>query len=134
MGMTTGGKVMTNKQPSKMSILMMGFCLIGCLGFGMILTGLPAAYGEETWATCTPVETMLHHNRLHVRCAESIGGIRFFALGTSDAFAPLFLSVIETAHVAGRTLKVLYDPLDLSGSSINCQNADCRLILSVGFE
>ena len=131
---TTGGTMMIRKQSSRGSVLMIGICLLGWLSAGMMFKDSPAAYGEETWATCTPVETMLHHNRLHVRCAESTAGIRFFALATSDPLAPLFLSVIETAHVAGRTIKVLYDPSDLGGSSINCQNADCRLILSLGFE
>jgi hypothetical protein len=126
--------MMVRKLSSRVSILMIGFCMIGWLGFGLFFTDPPAAYGEQTWATCTPVETMLYHSRLHVRCAESVGGIRFFALATSDPLAPLFLSVIESAHVAGRTIKVLYDPADLSGSSLNCDNADCRLMIAVGFE
>ena len=125
---------MVRRQTFRMNVTVLGFCLIVWLGVGLVFMAPLAAYGEQTWATCTPVETMLYHSRLHVRCAESIGGIRFFALASTDPLAPLFLSVIETAHVAGRTIKILYDSADLSGSSLNCSNADCRLMIAVGFE
>ena len=72
--------------------------------------------------------------RLHVRCTASVGGIRFFAVSSSDgAMAARVLSVINTALVAGRTLTIRYDPTDLSGAGIGCLNADCRLILAIGF-
>jgi len=89
-----------------------------------------------TWVSCTPigVMTFTKSGRLHVQCAAAVNGIRFFAVATSDAAnAARVLSTITTAQVAGRTLAILYDPADLSGASIGCQNSDCRLILAVGF-
>ena len=126
--------MMIAKRSLRKRISTIGLCLIAWLSLGIISTDPPSARGEQTWATCTPVETMLYHSRLHVRCAESVGGIYYFALASSDPLAPLFLSVIETAHVAGRTIKVLYDPADLSGSSMSCDNSNCRLMIAVGFE
>jgi hypothetical protein len=81
-----------------------------------------------------PTEVMTYAARIHVRCAASVGGIRYFALSTSDAAnAARVLSVLTTAQVAGRTLTILYDPADISGAQIGCLVADCRLIQAAGF-
>ena len=94
----------------------------------------PNTPSAETWISCTPVGIVTYRNRVHVRCAAAVGGISFFAAGTTDAaYAARVLSTITTAQVAGRTLAILYDPSDLSGASIGCQTNDCRLILGVGF-
>jgi hypothetical protein len=69
-----------------------------------------------------------------VRCAAPVGNIRYFAVSTSDqAQAARVLSVINTALVAGRTLVINYDPMDLNGAAIGCLTSDCRLIRAVGF-
>lgn len=92
----------------------------------------PAA--APTWSSCTPIEVMTFPNRIHIRCATAVSGIIFFAVGTSDApNAARVLSILTTAQVAGRTLTILYEPNDLSGASIGCQNNNCRLIRAVGF-
>ena len=81
---------------------------------------------DQTDNSTSPVDTMPK--------VTGIGGIFFFAVSTQDAqFAARVLSVITTAQVAGRTLTILYDPADLSGAAIGCQNNDCRLIRAVGF-
>jgi hypothetical protein len=95
-----------------------------------------AAPEDLTWVSCTPNEVMAYTDseRIHVLCAESFNGVRYFALGTEDAASVArILSVLTTAQVAGRTLSILYDTDDVSGESIGCNPADCRLILGAGF-
>lgn len=99
-----------------------------------VLPAVPAL--GATWVSCTPTEVMVYtaSPRLHVRCAQAVGNIRYFAVSTSDAAnASRVLSTISTATVAGRTLTILYDPNDKSGASLGCQENDCRLIKAVGF-
>ena len=86
------------------------------------------------WISCTPINVTTYAIRLHVQCASPINGISYFAVSTSDADnAARVLSVISTAQVAGRTLTILYDPADTSGSPIGCAASSCRLILAAGF-
>jgi hypothetical protein len=103
----------------------------------LLLLALPfskEAQAAETSISCTPVDVVTFQGRVHVRCAAPVAGIVFFAVSTQDsAFVARVLSVIATAQVAGRTLSIRYDPTDLSGAAIGCQNNDCRLILAVGF-
>ncbi|HZY42277.1 MAG TPA: hypothetical protein VFF59_09795 [Anaerolineae bacterium] len=87
-----------------------------------------------TWISCVSVEVMAYEQRIHIRCQTAVGGISYFALGTSNTtHVARVLSVLTTAQVAGRTLGILYDPADLSGQQIGCSNSDCRLILAAGF-
>lgn len=88
----------------------------------------------ETWILCTPVAVAAFDNRVHVECAASIGGVRFFATPNSNpAHAARVLSVLTAAQMAGRTLNILYDPADTSGTDFGCLAADCRKIHGVGF-
>ena len=99
-----------------------------------ILLGGGRARAAETFVSCTPVQVMTYQGRVHVRCSAAVGGIVFFAVSTQDtAFAARVLSLLTTAQVAGRTITILFDPADLSGAAIGCQNSDCRLIRAVGF-
>ena len=92
------------------------------------------AEAAETWTACTPIEVAAYPARLHVRCAASVGGIGFFAVGTQDAAnASRVLAVLTAAQVAGRTLNILFDPADQSGAAIGCLVADCRIIRAVSF-
>jgi hypothetical protein len=70
-----------------------------------------------------------------VRCTAAVGGgIVYFAYATADApAAARVLSVLSTAHVAGRTLGITYEAGDTSGTAIGCLANDCRLILGVWF-
>ncbi len=72
-------------------------------------------------------------NRVHVRCSATVsGGILFFALPTTDAAqAARFVSVATSALVAGRTLKIQYDPADLSGAGFGCATSDCRRAMAL---
>ncbi len=91
-------------------------------------------HASQTFTNCTPVQVMAFAQRIHVRCAAAVGGIRFFALGTANApNVARVLSILTTAQVAGRDLTILFDASDLSGASIGCQTNDCRLILAAGF-
>ena len=92
------------------------------------------ATAASTWVSCVPVGIVTYTSRVHVECQTAISGVKFFAASTADgANVARVLSVITAAQVAGRTLSVLYDPADTSGTSIGCLAADCRLIQAVGF-
>jgi hypothetical protein len=85
---------------------------------------------------CTPVQVAVWVSspRVHVRCASSTGGIRYFAVSTKDpSVAARVLTVLTAAQVAGRTLTITYNPADTSGTSIGCKASDCRLIEAVSF-
>jgi hypothetical protein len=104
------------------------------LGLFALSLSSRTAKAAETWVSCTPVRVVTYQGRVHVQCAAPINGVVYFAVSTQDsAFAARVLSVIATAQVARRTLSILYDPADLSGAAIGCQNTDCRLIRGVGF-
>jgi hypothetical protein len=99
-----------------------------------LLLSSTRAQAAETWVSCTPVSVVTYQVRVHVQCAAPVNGVLYFAVSTQDsAFAARVLSVIATAQVAGRSLSILYDPADLTGSAIGCQTNSCRLIRAVGF-
>jgi hypothetical protein len=61
------------------------------------------AWANPTWISCTPIGTATFQNRVHVRCAASVGGISYFATSTSDSgCAARILSLGASAQVAGR--------------------------------
>jgi hypothetical protein len=90
---------------------------------------------DAVWATCTPTNVAAYTSRIHVKCAVAApGGIWYFAASTANAaHAARLLSVLSTAHAAGRTLDILYEPSDTSGASIGCDPSDCRLMLAAAF-
>lgn len=80
-------------------------------------------------AICTPVSVASFSSRVHVRCSVAVSGILYFAQSTADSGAAARTqALLMTAMAAGRDLRIYYEPTDLSGSAIGCQNADCRLI------
>ncbi len=83
--------------------------------------------------TCKPVQVAdFPQSRIHVRCAPGDGSIEYFALGASDANeANRVLSLAAAALAGNRLLVIFYDPNDLSGAGIGCQNHDCRLIQGI---
>lgn len=84
--------------------------------------------------TCVPVGIVTYSTRVHVQCQSAVSGIIYFAAPTADAAnVARILSIITAAQVAGRTLSILYDPADTSGTAIGCAANDCRLIQAVGF-
>ena len=96
-----------------------------------------SAQAAETWTTCTPVNVTVYgvgSKRIHVKCAQTVNGIRFFALSSSDsALMARVLSLITSAQIGGRTLSILYNPADLSGQAWGCANSDCRILRAAGF-
>jgi hypothetical protein len=98
------------------------FAVLVCLALASV------ASAAEVWSDCVPTAVATYQGRVHVRCAASVGGgIIYFAVQTTDAaYAARFVSVASSALVAGRTLKVLYDPADLTGGSFGCATGDCR--------
>lgn len=109
--------------------------------FIVVASVLPIVLSPEVYASpvdtfCTPDQVLVWTSapRLHVRCAATVGGIKYFAVSTADtAQAARVLSVINAALIAGRTLIIRYDPADLSGAAIGCLTQDCRLIQGIGF-
>lgn len=124
--------------------------LIGGMLLAMLLSvgGSPAASGAapvlaqddvslaapeaETWVSCTPLNVGALNNRIHVRCAESYGGVTYFAMPNDNpAHVARTLSLLSTGQVAGRTLSILYDPADLSGNDWGCAESNCRALHAV---
>lgn len=91
----------------------------------------PASPEEPTAQhVCVPSNVAVFTNRIHVRCSTvADGGIRYFALSTSDSrHAARVLSLLLTAKASGQRVGVDYSPGDLSGVSLGCLSSDCRLI------
>ncbi len=92
------------------------------------------ASATSTWVSCVPIEIVTYSSRVHVQCQTAISGVSYFAASSADAAnVARVLSVITAAQVAGRTLSVLYDPADTSGTAIGCDASNCRLIQAIGF-
>ena len=90
---------------------------------------VPTASAAEVWVTCTPTGVATYPSRVHIRCAQSFSGVVYFAYKASDsAGAARNMSMATSALIAGRNVRVLYDPADQSGASIGCQTNDCRLL------
>ncbi|NOZ71330.1 MAG: hypothetical protein GXP38_05355 [Chloroflexi bacterium] len=87
---------------------------------------------SRVWVFCTTNSIGVFENRIHVLCNESFSGIRYFAYPTANAaVVARFLSVLTSAQVSGRTLRILYDPADHNGSAYNCAVSDCRPLQAV---
>jgi hypothetical protein len=84
------------------------------------------------FVTCTPANVAVFDARVHVKCVESFGGIRYFAVSTADSQkVGRYLSVFTGAILAGRPLSIRYDPDDsTSGPPIGCLPSDCRVAVA----
>ena len=96
------------------------------VSFLVLVAGTAAA--APVWVDCTPGKVATFPNRVHVECTATVGGgILFFAVASSDTgYANRFMSLASSALVAGRTLRIFYDPADTSGSTFGCGTSDCR--------
>jgi hypothetical protein len=102
--------------------------LLASLACGSLFQA-PSATAAETSVVCTVTGVANFSARMHVCCAQSFSGIFFFAHRSSDsAGAARYTSIATSALIAGRTVRIFYDPADLTGSSIGCGNGDCRLL------
>lgn len=103
------------------------FILLAGLAYGLLLNA-PAANADTSFI-CTPTGVATFPQRVHVRCSAAQSGIAFFAYRSSDSTgAARNLSLASSALIAGRSLRIFYNPADLSGSSVGCNKSDCRLI------
>lgn len=83
----------------------------------------------DVTVVCTPAGVGTFPNRVHVRCSQSFSGIALFAAETADAAAAArYMSMATSALIAGRNLRVSYDPADQTGTKIGCETKDCRLL------
>lgn len=101
--------------------------------FAGALTVSHGARAAEKTFTCNPVDVAdFPGKRVHVRCSPGDGAISWFALGVSnEAEASRVLSVAATAFASKKQLTIWYDPADLSGGGLGCNNGDCRLIRGI---
>jgi hypothetical protein len=100
--------------------------LLAGLAYGLLNVPIASA---DTSFICTPTGVATFAQRIHVRCSAAQSGIAFFAYRSSDATgAARNLSLASSALIAGRNLRIFYNPADLTGSAIGCGNSDCRLI------
>ena len=100
----------------------------------LLVLGLATrSFAEQMFHICQPVEVAAFASRVHVLC--NIGtrdGIRYFAVATANsAHAARILSVLMMAHLTARSIAVLYDPADTSGTNFGCLEEDCRRLLGV---
>ena len=101
---------------------------LALLAGGLTVTHI--AWAADKTFTCNPVDVAdFPGKRVHVQCSPGDGAISFFALGVSnEAEANRVLSIAATAFAAKKQLTIWYDPADLSGGSLGCNNSDCRMI------
>ncbi|MCI5224179.1 MAG: hypothetical protein D3924_16290 [Candidatus Electrothrix sp. AR4] len=102
--------------------------------FCSLLVKNTEANAAHTWVACTPASVAtLYSSRIHIQCAQSFDGIRYFAYGTKQdpAGAARYMSMATSALISGVSIKLLYDPEDQSGTNIGCKAHDCRLLLGL---
>jgi len=91
----------------------------------------------DEWYYCKPIDVSVYPERIHVQCDKpTSGGIAFFAIPTASAdpaHVARMLSVLLVARATGKTVGVLYNPADTSGTDFGCKAEDCRRLVSVGF-
>jgi hypothetical protein len=91
------------------------------------------AVPAEMTVVCTPSGVATFSNRIHVRCTQSFSGITVFAAGTASvpdtAAAARYMTLATSAMVAGRNVRVTFDPADQAGATaLGCQPTECRLL------
>jgi hypothetical protein len=101
---------------------------------GILSAATAPAFAAPTVHTCKSADVAVYAERLHVRCdVATSGGIVYFALATANsAHAARILSLLTTAHLTQKSLRLEFDPSDTSGTAFGCQANDCRRLLSVG--
>jgi hypothetical protein len=101
----------------------------------------PAAPAALYWYQCnTPASdhVAVFTDRVHIWCpsttpvagAPALTGIYWFAFPTSpdSAAASRFMSLMQTATIAGRNVWVEVNPTDTSGGTFGCGTDNCRRI------
>lgn len=121
----------------KISSLRRGFHRCFCLAIASFAIGMLSSFSSKdahaATFQCNPVDVAVFvASRIHVRCNPGDGAIAFFALSVANANeANRVLSIASTALAIGKRLIIFYDPADLSGANVGCDNSDCRLIQAI---
>ena len=85
-----------------------------------------ATYAGSQWHVCQPIDVAAYNTRVHVKCSSSAaGGIKYFAVKSSEPFAKNFLAVANSALVAGKSLRVLFNS-NRYGTNFGCGRGNCR--------
>lgn len=85
----------------------------------------PTHAGSQ-WHVCQPVDVAAFTTRVHVKCQTSAaGGIKYFAVRSSEPFSKNFLAIANSALVSGKSLQVKFDS-SRSGENYGCSNNNCR--------
>ena len=91
-----------------------------------ILGQVSAASAGPQWHACQPVDVAAYKTRVHVQCSSTAaGGIKYFAVKSSETFAKNFLVVANSALVAGKSLKILFYS-NKYGTNFGCGRSNCR--------
>lgn len=105
-----------------------GVVLVAGLAWSSRTTAAPAVPAEIT-VVCTPSGVATFHNRVQIRCTQSFSGIAQFAVGAEPAAtAARYMSLATSAMIAGRNVRITFDPADLgAATAAGCPStADCR--------
>jgi hypothetical protein len=102
---------------------------------------VPNAY---YWYQCNNIansHVAVFSTRVHLWCQSTtsvsggpaLNGIYYFSVPTSpdSPLASRFMSLMQTAVIANRTVWVELDPNDTSGTSFGCGSANCRRIIGM---
>ena len=83
----------------------------------------------EMTVVCTPSGVATFHSWIQVRCTQSFSGVSVFAVGAdSPTIAARYMTLATSAMVAGRNVRITFDPADQGGPAraAGCSSADCR--------
>ena len=105
--------------------------LVGAMAGACALMASPAPSLAAVFSCTATGAAVFPGARVHVRCNPANGAIAYFALSVANSDASRVLSLAATAVAVKRPLQIFYNPNDLSGAAIGCNNNDCRLIQGV---
>lgn len=101
----------------------------------LLLCGSESVCAAEQWALCRPAEVVAYQNRVHVRCELPVApNIVFLATPTQPdfRFATRVVALAAVAQTSQKTLAILFDPADSTGTDFGCQMGDCRPLKAIG--
>ena len=99
---------------------------VTCSALAALAATATPTLASSQWHVCRPVDVAAYASRVHVNCASSAaGGIRYFAVKASNPFSKSFLAIANSALVAGKSLKVMFEA-SASGNSYGCKSSSCR--------
>lgn len=103
--------------------------LVAGLAWSAGTTDARVAPPAEITVVCTPSGVATFHNRVQIRCAQTFSGIAVFAVTAEPAAtAARYMTLATSAMVAGRNVRITFDPADQGAAlAAGCPAAtDCR--------